>query len=78
VGVCSTSWWADEGEMASVGMNDGRQRFSGRKGEGLTIRQFELMVKGSLLERFKKLQKDVGNPQEGAEFEGHLFGRVSR
>jgi hypothetical protein len=63
------SWWADEGEMAPAA-NDGRQRFSGKKGEGLTIRQLELMVKGSLKDRFKKLQKDVGNPLEGAEFAG--------
>lgn len=65
-----SSWWADEGEMAPVGLSDGRQRFSGKKGEGLTIRQFELMVKGSLADRFKKLQKDVGNPLQGAEFAG--------
>jgi hypothetical protein len=64
-----TSWWVDEGKMASA-LHDGRQRFSGKKGEGLTLRQFELMVKGSLADRFKKLQKDVGNPLEGAEFAG--------
>ncbi|GAQ84327.1 hypothetical protein KFL_001850020 [Klebsormidium nitens] len=48
----------------------GDRGFSGKKGEGLTIKQFELMVKGSLEQRFKKLQKDVGNPLEGAEFAG--------
>jgi hypothetical protein len=32
--------------------------------------KFELMVKGSLADRFKKLQKDVGNLVEGAELEG--------
>jgi hypothetical protein len=67
-----TSWWADEGEMALAGVNDGRQRFSGRKGEGLTMKQFELTAKGSLLDRFKKLQKDVGNPLEGVEFQGGI------
>jgi hypothetical protein len=40
----------------------------GKKGNGLTHKQFTLMVKGSLADRFKKLQKDVGNPMEGAEF----------
>jgi hypothetical protein len=35
-----TSWWVDEGEMAPA-LNDGRQRFSGKKGEGLTLRQFK-------------------------------------
>ncbi|GAQ87150.1 hypothetical protein KFL_003340140 [Klebsormidium nitens] len=49
---------------------DGKLRFSGKKGEGLTIKQFELMVKGSLEDRFKKLQKDVGKPVEGPEFRG--------
>jgi hypothetical protein len=34
----------------------------------LTHKQFTLMVKGSLADRFKKLQKDAGNPVEGAEF----------
>jgi hypothetical protein len=40
----------------------------GKKGKGLTFKQLELMVKGSLLSRFKKLQKDVGEPTSGAEF----------
>jgi hypothetical protein len=61
------SWWADGGQMAPAA-SDGRQRFSGKKGEGLTLKQLELMVKGSLEDRFKKLQKDVGNPVDGAEF----------
>ena len=52
------------------GASDGKQRFSARRGKGLTIKQFELMVKGSLEDRFKKLQKDVGNPVEGPEFSG--------
>ena len=26
-----TSWWVDEGEMAPAVVNDGRQRFSGKK-----------------------------------------------
>jgi hypothetical protein len=47
---------------------DGRLRFLGKKGEGLTLKQLELMVNGSLEDRFKKLQKDVGNPVDGAEF----------
>eukprot|EP00243_Klebsormidium_subtile_P005409 TRINITY_DN215_c0_g2_i2.p1 TRINITY_DN215_c0_g2~~TRINITY_DN215_c0_g2_i2.p1 ORF type:complete len:364 (+),score=89.29 TRINITY_DN215_c0_g2_i2:170-1261(+) len=64
------SWWADKGEMAPAGAYEASQRFSGKKGQGLTIRQFELMVKGSLEDRFKKLQKDVGNPVEGQEFKG--------
>jgi hypothetical protein len=54
--------------MASGAGAEGRQRFSGKKGDGLTHKQFKLMVKGSLADRFKKLQKDVGNPVEGAEF----------
>jgi hypothetical protein len=53
--------------MAS-GVADGKQRFPGKKGEGLTLKQFELMAGGSLRDRFKKLQKDVGNPTEGAGF----------
>lgn len=63
-------WWEeDEREMASVA-SEGKLRFSGKKREGLTLKQFELMVKGSLEDRFKKLQKDVGNPVEGPEFRG--------
>jgi hypothetical protein len=54
--------------MASGAGTEGRQRFSGKKGDGLTHKQFELMVKGSLADRFKKLQKDDGNPVEGGEF----------
>jgi hypothetical protein len=62
-------WWEEEASsMASGTGAEGRQRFSGKKGDGLTHKQFELMVKGSLADRFKKLQKDVGNPVEGAEF----------
>lgn len=64
-------WWEEEeAEMASGTGLEGRQRFSGKKGEGLTLKQFELMVKGSLQDRFKKLQKDVGNPVDGGEFNG--------
>jgi hypothetical protein len=44
-----------------LGASDRRHQFSGRKGEGLTLKQFELMAKGGLLDRFKKLQRDVGN-----------------
>jgi hypothetical protein len=62
-------WWEEEaGGMASGAGMEGRHRFSGKKGDGLTHKQFQLMVKGSLADRFKKLQKDVGNPVEGAEF----------
>jgi hypothetical protein len=62
-------WWEEElSEMASGLGTEGRQRFSGKKGNGLTQKQFTLMVKGSLADRFKKLQKDVGNLVEGAEF----------
>lgn len=39
---------------------DGRLRFSEKKEEGLTHKQLDLMIKGSLEDRFKKLQKDVG------------------
>jgi hypothetical protein len=61
-------WWEEkEHEMASGGA-DGRLKFSGKKGDGLTHKQLELMVKGSLEDRFKKLQKDVGNLVDGAEF----------
>ncbi|GAQ93047.1 hypothetical protein KFL_012680020 [Klebsormidium nitens] len=65
-------WWEDleAVEMASGAGAEGRQRFSGKKGDGLTIKQFELMVKGSLGDKFKKLQKDVGNSVEGPEFNG--------
>ncbi|GAQ82455.1 hypothetical protein KFL_001110320 [Klebsormidium nitens] len=64
-------WWEEEeAEMASGAGLEGRQRFSGKRGEGLTLKQFEVMVKGSLQDRFKKLQKDVGNPVEGVEFNG--------
>lgn len=61
------NWWEEE-EGAMASSTEGKQRFSGKKGSGLTLKQFELMVKGSLGDRFKKLQKDVGNPTEGAEF----------
>jgi hypothetical protein len=62
-------WWEEElAEMASVLGTEGRQRFSGKKGDGLTHKQLTMMIKGSLADRFKKLQKDVGNPVEGAEF----------
>jgi hypothetical protein len=54
--------------MASGSGKEGRQRFLDKKGDGLTHTQFTLMVKGSLADRFKKLQKDFGNPVEGAEF----------
>jgi hypothetical protein len=65
----STGWWEDPfGEMATSASTDGRLRFSGKKSEGLTFKQLELMVKGSLLSRFKKLQKNVGEPTSGAEF----------
>jgi hypothetical protein len=67
--VQQTGWWEEElAEMASGSGMEGRQRFSGKKDDGLTHKQFTLMVKGSLADRFKKLQKDVGNPVEGAEF----------
>lgn len=42
----------------------------GKKGEGPTLKQIELTVKFSLRHRFKKLQKDIGNPVEGALFKG--------
>jgi hypothetical protein len=62
-------WWEEDCDrMASGAGPDGRLRFLGKKGEGLTIKQLELIVKGSLLSRFKKLQKDVGEPVAGAEF----------
>jgi hypothetical protein len=62
-------WWEEEASgMASGAGTEGRQRFSGKKGDGLTHKQFELMVKGIMGDRFKKLQKDVRNPVEGAEF----------
>jgi hypothetical protein len=62
-------WWEEEASVMASGVGtEGRQRFSGKKGDGLTHKQFQLMVKGSLADRFKKLQKDVGNPVEGAEF----------
>jgi hypothetical protein len=65
-------WLEDPfGEMATGAGNDGKLRFSGKKGEGLTIKQFELMVKEILLSRFKKLQKDIGEPIAGAEFLGN-------
>ncbi|GAQ83945.1 hypothetical protein KFL_001690230, partial [Klebsormidium nitens] len=64
----SVFWGEDEdwAEMAAVG--EGKQRFSGRRNEGLTLEQFELQVEGSILDRFTKLQKDLGRPVEGAEF----------
>jgi hypothetical protein len=52
------------------GAKDARHQFSGKRGKGLTFKQFELMAKGSLLDRFKKLQKNVGNPVDGAMFKG--------
>jgi hypothetical protein len=65
-------WWEEDcNRMASGAGLEGRQRFLGKKGEGLTVKQFELMVKGSLLSRFKKLQKDVGELVAGAEFLGN-------
>ncbi|GAQ91734.1 hypothetical protein KFL_008410050 [Klebsormidium nitens] len=71
-GEQAVGWWEDPfGEMATCAGADGKLRFSGKKGEGLTIKQFELMVKGSLLSRFKKLQKDVGEPITGPEFLGN-------
>jgi hypothetical protein len=64
-----SGWWEEDCDgMASGAGLEGRLRFSGKKGEGLTIKQLELMVKASLLSRFKKLQKDVGEPVAGAEF----------
>jgi hypothetical protein len=41
--------------MASRAGSEGRLRFSGKKGKNLTIKQLEIMVKGSLLSRFNKL-----------------------
>jgi hypothetical protein len=65
-------WWEEDCDrMASGAGPKGRQRFLGKRGEGLTIKQFELMVKGSLLSRFRKLQKDVGEPVAWAEFLGN-------
>jgi hypothetical protein len=67
--VQRSGWWEEDSDgMASEASPDGLLRFSGKKGEGLTIKQLELMVKGSLLSRFEKLQKDVGEPVAGAEF----------
>jgi hypothetical protein len=67
--VQTGGWWEEDCDrMASGAGPKGRLTFSGKKGEGLTIKQLELMVKGSLLGRFKKLQKDVGEPVAGAEF----------
>jgi hypothetical protein len=54
------------------GSADERLQFSGRRGEGLTLKQLELMARGSLLDRFKKLQRDVGNPSKGAMFKGRF------
>jgi hypothetical protein len=54
------------------GSADRRLQFSGRRGKGLTLKQLELMARGSLLDRFKKLQRDVGNPSEGAMFKGRF------
>jgi hypothetical protein len=63
-------WWEEElVEMALGSGMEGQQRFLGKKGDGLTHKQITLMVEGSLADRFKKLQKDVGNPVEGAEFQ---------
>jgi hypothetical protein len=61
-------WWEEEEREMASGGADGRLRFSGKKGDGLTHKQLKLMVKGSLEDRFKKLQKDVGNPIDGVEF----------
>jgi hypothetical protein len=52
------------------GVRDAKHQFSGRRGEGLTFKQFELMARGSLLNRFKKLQRDVGNRTDEAMFKG--------
>jgi hypothetical protein len=54
----------------SPGVGDARHQFSKRRGEGLTLKQFELMARGSLLDRFKKLQRDVRNPIDGVMFKG--------
>lgn len=61
-------WWeeAEGSEMASGGGAEGRQRFSAKKGDGLTIKQFELMTKGSLLDRFKKAAKRRGESGGGS------------
>jgi hypothetical protein len=53
--------------MAPVA-TDAKHQFSGRRGDGLTFKQFELMAKGSLLHQFTKLQRDMGNPVDGAMF----------
>jgi hypothetical protein len=67
--VQRSGWWEEDCDGMALGAGpEGRLRFLGKKGEGLTIKQLELMVKGSLLSRFKKLQKDVGEPVSGAEF----------
>jgi hypothetical protein len=76
-GRCSEvtgGWWAarrkrERSDMA-LGAKDARHLFTGKRGEGLTFKQFELMARGSLLDRFKKLQRDVGNPTNGAMFKG--------
>jgi hypothetical protein len=56
----------------AFGSADRRLELSERRGEGLTPKQLELMAKGSLLDRFKKLQRDVGNPSKGAMFKGRF------
>jgi hypothetical protein len=64
-------WPRERGEQdMAPGATDGRHQFSGRRGEGLTLKQFELMARGSLLDRFKKLQRDVDNIVDGAMFKG--------
>jgi hypothetical protein len=51
-------WWEEElAEMASGSGTEGRQRFSGKKGDGLTHKEFTLMVKGSLADRFKSCKR---------------------
>ncbi|GAQ92585.1 hypothetical protein KFL_010620020 [Klebsormidium nitens] len=64
----SAFWWEEEDWADMAAVSEGKQRFSGRKNEGLTLEQFELQVEGSILDRFTKLQKDLGRPVEGAEF----------
>ena len=46
-------WWEEEEQEMASRTAEGRLNFSGKKGEGLTLKQFELMVKGSLEDRFK-------------------------
>jgi hypothetical protein len=71
-----TCWWEEKGKEMASGGADGRLRFLGRKGYGLSHKQLTLMAKGSLEDQFKKLQKDVGNPIDGAEFKNAMTSRV--